>query len=180
MHNFFYPLQLATFDNISPVLQHYFSNTFQRTNTAFLSQQISISQISAKRTAVAIQQFDPFLITSWNPMDRHEKLQPRSLITRTRQSLRSPEQILNWSIHAYNCSSQIRGESVDDSSHVDDEDAGTHARGRSSTPAGLAGWARAGWHARRAPAKAEHAPQIWGPTSPTHPSPLLLRTPTVH
>jgi hypothetical protein len=31
-----------------PVLQHYFSSTFQRTNNVFLSQQISISQISAK------------------------------------------------------------------------------------------------------------------------------------
>jgi hypothetical protein len=31
-----------------PILLHYFSGTFQRLNNVFLSQQISISQISAK------------------------------------------------------------------------------------------------------------------------------------
>jgi hypothetical protein len=35
---------------IDPVLQHYFNNTFQRTNSVFLSRQIRVSQISAKRT----------------------------------------------------------------------------------------------------------------------------------
>jgi hypothetical protein len=34
-----------------PVLTHCFSSNFQRTNNVFLSQQINVSQISAKRTA---------------------------------------------------------------------------------------------------------------------------------
>jgi hypothetical protein len=32
------------------ILQHYFNSTFQQTNSIFLSQQISINQISAKQT----------------------------------------------------------------------------------------------------------------------------------
>jgi hypothetical protein len=47
-YDLFFCLCIITYQD--PVLQRYFSSTFLRTNSVFLSQQISISQISAKQT----------------------------------------------------------------------------------------------------------------------------------